>query len=302
VISGDEETSGDFTKWIVGEGKHLVDAEFAINTDAGGGEYKEQGNHRAFWIQTSEKLYQTYRLTARNKGGHSSVPRPDNAISDLSVAITRLAGHQFPVNLSETNRMAMRRSAALYPENVARDMLVMANNEFDASTVKRLSEYDPYFNAMLRTTCVPTQLSGGHAENALPREASVIVNCRIMPGTEAIEIENVITGLSDGLGVELEIVWDGVASDVSDIPEPMMEKIEALAEVNFGDVPVIPAMSTGATDGLFYRNTGTPVYGISGLFSKPGETGAHGLDEKIGVKEFHESVDFLNQVLRAMAE
>ncbi len=302
AISGNEETSGDFAKWLAGEGRQLADAEFAINTDAGGGEYDESGKRLALWVQTSEKLCQTYQLTTVNRGGHSSQPRPDNAIRDLAEAITRVGAHTFPVILNDTTRMALRRSATLYPEHVGEDMLALAENEGDLAAAQRLSDFDPGFNAMLRPTCVPTQLSGGHAENALPREANVTVNCRILPSTEAIEIEKVIAGLVDGLGVDIEIIYDGLASDVSVLPDALMEQIESLSEAHFGDIPVIPGMSTGAPDGLFFRNAGIPVYGISALFSKPGESGAHGLDEKIGIEEFHQSVEFLYQLLMTMAQ
>ncbi|MFT5140470.1 MAG: acetylornithine deacetylase/succinyl-diaminopimelate desuccinylase-like protein [Lysobacterales bacterium] len=302
AISGNEETSGDFANWLANEGRHLVDAEFAINTDAGGGEYDEKSKPLAFWVQTSEKIYQTYELKTSNKGGHSSVPRPDNAIRDLALAITKLTDHRFPVKLNRMTKLTFRRSAVLHPDDVAKDMLELADGNTDEDLVQRLSESDPYFNALLRTTCVPTLLSGGHAENALPREASVIVNCRIQPGTKPKEIESVIAGLVDGLGVEIGIQWDGLASDVSDLPDPLLEQLESLVESRFGNIPVIPAMSTGATDGLYFRNAGMPVFGVSGLFGLPGGSGAHGLNEKVGINEFHQSVDFMYDLLKMLAD
>jgi acetylornithine deacetylase/succinyl-diaminopimelate desuccinylase-like protein len=302
VISGDEETSQDFANWAATEEPQLAVAEYALNTDAGGGEYDEGGNPLAFWIQTSEKLYQTYQLTTRNSGGHSSQPRPDNAIRDLAIAITRLTDYQFPIQLNDTTRTAFRRSASLYDEEIARDMRILADNGDDAAAADRLSAADPAINATMRTTCVPTMLDAGHAENALPRDASVTVNCRILPGTPAVEIEKVIAGMVDGLGVEISIAYEGVASDVSDLPDAMLEQIETLVEEQWGQIPVIPGMSTGATDGLFFRNAGIPVFGMSALFSKPGSSGAHGLDEKIGITAFHESVEFWYQLLKLMAK
>jgi acetylornithine deacetylase/succinyl-diaminopimelate desuccinylase-like protein len=301
AISGDEETNGAVASWLANEGRDLIDAEFALNSDAGGGEYDEQGQRRAFWVQTSEKLYQTYRLTATNEGGHSSVPRPDNAIRDLAVAITRLSDYAFPVILGNGTRMALRRSAAFYPESVASDMLALADNENDAAAAQRLSAVDPGFNAILRTTCVPTMLSGGHAENALPRDASVTVNCRIIPGTPQTEIEQEIAGLVKDLNIGVETIFESVPSDASEIPDALMERIETMVGDRWGDIPVIPGMSTGATDGLFFRNAGIPVYGISALFSKPGESRSHGLDERIGIREFHESVEFWYQMLKVLA-
>ena len=143
---------------------------------------------------------------------------------------------------------------------------------------------------------------GGHAENALPREAVVTVNCRILPGTQAVEIEAVIAAMTDDLDIEIEVIWDGEASGPSRLPSELLEQVESLVEEQWGEIPVIPSMSTGATDGLFFRNTGMPVYGISGLFGNPGESGAHGLDEKIGIGEFHGSVEFLYRLLRALGD
>ena len=191
--------------------------------------------------------------------------------------------------------------ALLYPEHLAVDMRALADDEGNLQAAQRLSLADPMLNAVLRTTCVPTLLSGGHAENALPREASVTVNCRILPGTQAIEIERVLAGLISDLDVSIEILWDGMASDVSDLPDALLETIETLVEDRWGEIPVIPGMSTGATDGLFFRNAGIPVYGVSGMFSKPGHSGAHGLDEKIGVTEFHQAVEFWYQLLTTLA-
>jgi acetylornithine deacetylase/succinyl-diaminopimelate desuccinylase-like protein len=301
AISGNEETSGAFADWLANESNGLANAAYAINSDAGSGELDEDGRPRAFWVQTSEKLYQTYRLTARNRGGHSSVPRPDNAIADLATAITRLAGHRFPVALNSGTRMQLRRSAPLYDAGVADDMRALVEDESDLAAADRLAAWDPYFNAMMRTTCVPTLLQGGHAENALPRDASVTVNCRILPGVPAIEVERVIAGLVADLDIGIEVVWQGIASDVSPMPDALLEQIESLVEARWGEIPVIPGMSTGATDGLFFRNTGMPVFGISALFAIPGGSGAHGLDEKISVRAFHEAVVFWYQMLRTLA-
>lgn len=300
ALTGDEETDGDVALWFANEGRHLVDAEYAVNSDAGGGEYNEQGQPRAFWIQTSEKLYQTYLLTAKNEGGHSSLPRPDNAIQDLALAITRLANYQFPVILNDGTRMQLQRSAALHPQATARDMLALVENENDQAAAKRLSA-DSVFNATLHTTCIPTMLAGGHAENALPRDASVTVNCRILPGTKASEVEQIIAGLTDDLNIEVEAIYQGLPSAPSNLPDAFLESIETLVDEYWGDVPVIPSMSTGATDGLFYRNVGIPVYGVGAAFSKPGDNRSHGLDERVGIAEFHEAVAFWYDMIKTLA-
>jgi acetylornithine deacetylase/succinyl-diaminopimelate desuccinylase-like protein len=300
AITGDEEANGIVAKWFANEGRHLIDAEYAVNSDAGGGEYNEQGRPRAFWVQTSEKLYQTYVLTATNEGGHSSLPRPDNAIQDLALAITRLANHQFPVILNDGTRMQLRRSAALHPDQRASDMLALLENENDQAAAKRLSD-DIGFNAILHTTCTPTMLDGGHAENALPRDASVTVNCRILPGTNVADIEQVIAGLTDDLDIDISVIYQALPSPPSDLPDAFLESIENLVGERWGNVPVIPNMATGATDGLFYRNVGIPVYGVGAAFSKPGDGRAHGLDERVGIAEFHEAVAFWYELIKTLA-
>lgn len=301
AITGDEETTGATAQWLANEGKDLVDAEFAINSDAGGGQYTAQRERVAFFVQTSEKLYHTFSLTAANPGGHSSVPRPDNAIQELALAITRLAENPFPIMQSDTMRMSLRRSANLYPDDIADAMRALADDGQDQEAAAVLTGYAPYFNAQLRTTCTPTMLSGGHAENALPRKAVATVNCRIWPGVTAVEIEAHLAGLLEGLEIEIGTVSSSMPSPPSLMPPAFLAGLETLVEDQWEGVPIIPSMSTGATDGLFYRNAGMPVFGISGVFGRPGEYRAHGLDEKVGVREFHESVSFWYRMLRSLA-
>lgn len=148
-------------------------------------------------------MYQTYTLTASNPGGHSSIPGPENAIQELAVAITRLAERPFPIIISDSMEMQLRRSAPLYPEEIAKDMLALADDENDHAAAQRLAASDPIFNALLHTTCTPTMLSGGHAENALPRDAVLTLNCRILPGTTSGEIEADIREVLSGLNLEI---------------------------------------------------------------------------------------------------
>lgn len=301
AITGDEETTGATARWLANEGKHLVDAEFAINSDAGGGQYSSNRERVAFFVQTSEKLYHTFSLTASNPGGHSSVPRPDNAIAELALAITRLQENPFPIMHSDTMKMSLKRSASLYPDDIADAMRALADDANDKAAAAVLTGYAPYFNAQLRTTCTPTMLSGGHAENALPRRATATVNCRIWPGVTAEEVESHLAALMEGLPIEIGTVSSSMPSPPSVMPRTFLAGLESLVEAQWEGVPIIPSMSTGATDGLFYRNAGMPVYGISGVFGKPGEYRAHGLDEKVGVREFHESVSFWYRMLRDLA-
>jgi acetylornithine deacetylase/succinyl-diaminopimelate desuccinylase-like protein len=307
AITGDEETEMKMAAWFASEESGLLDAAYALNSDGGGGEYDEDRQPRAFWVQTSEKIYQTWELTVTNEGGHSSQPRPDNAIEDLARAITRIAENPFPIQLDDGMRMMYARAADLYPEPMRSDMRWLAT-ETDAEKVAtseaaaRMVAANPAYNAELRTTCTPTLLRGGHAENALPRDATVTVNCRILPTMPVAEVEARLRELVSDLDVDMTALWPHWEGPPSLMTPDFLEPVEALVEEHFGDIPVIPSMSTGATDGLFYRGAGVPVYGVAAIFEAPGENRAHGLDERVGIEEFHASVAFWYDLFRTLAE
>jgi acetylornithine deacetylase/succinyl-diaminopimelate desuccinylase-like protein len=296
LITGDEETKQKVAEWAATEGRPLVDAEFALNSDGGGGELGEDGQPHSFWVQTSEKRYHTFRLSTNNSGGHSSLPRPDNAINQLAHALVRIADHRFPVELTPGTRMMLERAARLETGQRAEDMLAVAERRDDLAAA-RLSEA-PFYNAILRTTCVATGVKGGHAENALPRQASATVNCRIIPGRTPAEVQSELERVVADAGVKFETIYESVASPPSPLPAALLESIESLVEERWPGVPVIPEMSTGTTDGLFFRNAGIPVYGVAGWFMKADEVRAHGLDEKIAVAQFHAGAEFWYRMLK----
>ena len=296
ALTGDEETEMKVIEWMTGEGLELIRADFAINSDAGGGELDEEGKPTAFWVQTSEKLYQTYRISASNSGGHSSLPRPDNAINQLSRALVRIADHQFPVELGVDTRMMLEREAHLSDPNTAEEILAVTQRQ-DPEAAQSLSR-DPVKNALLRTTCVVTQIEGGHAENALPRSASATINCRILPGTHSSDVETTLRQVVDDEEIVLKSIYAAVPSPASPLPGALLETIESLVDQQWPGVMVVPNMSTGATDGLYVRNAGIPVYGIGGWFMHPGEIRAHGLDEKISIKRFQEGSEFWYRMLK----
>jgi len=300
MITGDEETAGKVANWLATEGRELVDAEFALNSDAGGGEYNEDFQPIAFSVQTSEKVYQTYLLTTSNPGGHSSIPRPENAIVDLAQALVNIASYQFPVKISANTRLMFARSAALNTGQRAADMAELSRESFDPAAAERLSK-DPFMNAVLRTTCTPTELTGGHAENALPRAATATVNCRILPGTDPEEVRARLVELIDNPAVGIKSIYDALPSPPSVMPAALQESLEQLVEQHWPGVPVLPEMSTGATDGLFMRNAGIPVFGVAGWFMRPGDIRAHGLDEKIGIEEFHAGTEFWYRMLKTLS-
>ena len=301
VLTGDEETTGGGINHLVNERRDLVDAELALNTDSGGGVYDPNGEPQMFMVQTSEKLYQSYELEATNPGGHSSLPRPDNAIYQLVAALGRIEGHAFPTELNDGTRLFLERSAAFQHGDTGALMLAVAGESPDDDAARRLAASGPFFNATLRTTCVATMLSGGHVENALPRNAKATVNCRILPGHTPEETEAVLRRVIDDEGVSIRPTGVATPSDPSPWDADLMAPIEAIVQEMWPGTPVIPNMGTGATDGLYVRNAGIPVYALGAIFSAPGDVRAHGLDERVGVDEFHDAVEFWYRMLKTVS-
>jgi len=301
VLTGDEESTGNGIGHLTSERLDLIDAEFALNTDAGGGVYDDNGEPQAFNVQTSEKLYQSFELEATNPGGHSSVPRADNAIYSLVGALGRIAEHEFPPELNDGTRAFFERSAQFEHGETGQLMREVAQEPFDVGVAERLAADNAFSNATLRTTCVATQLQAGHAENALPRSARATVNCRILPGHTPDEIEAVLRGVVDDESISFRRLSDALPSNPSPWDEDVAARFDVLVSEMWPGTPVIPSMSTGATDGLWVRNAGIPVYGVSAVFERPGDIRAHGLDERIGVEEFHDAVEFWYRLLRSVA-
>ncbi len=301
VLTGDEESTGNGIDHLTSARRDLIDAEFALNTDAGGGRYDANGEPQAFDVQTSEKLYQSFELEVTNPGGHSSVPRPDNAIYGLVHALARIEAHEFPFELSDGTRAYFEKSAQFEHRDLRQSMMRLAGDELDEAAAERLAASDPYFNATLRTTCVATELTAGHAENALPRSARATVNCRILPGHSPDEVERTLRRVVDDRGVTFRRLDDAFPSEASPWNNEVASRFEVVVDELWPGTPVIPSMSTGATDGLWVRNAGIPVYGVSAIFEAPGDERAHGLDERIGVDEFHRAVEFWYRLLRSVA-
>jgi acetylornithine deacetylase/succinyl-diaminopimelate desuccinylase-like protein len=302
VITGDEETGAEGIKWLLREHRDLIDAEFALNSDAGGGELGEDGSHRSFSLQASEKMYTTFHMTTTNPGGHSSVPRPDNAIYDLARALTRIQAHTFPVQLDEVTRGYFRAMADTREGQDALDMRAVARDGgADADAAGRVSAESPYHNSVLRTTCVATRLEAGHADNALPRSATATVNCRIFPGVTAASVQAKLQEVVGNPGVTFTLVNTPTRSPASPLREDVMAPLRDLVDEIYHGVPIIPSMSTGATDGNYVRNAGIPTYGLSGIFAKPGQSRAHGLDERVPVKSFYEAYELWYKMVKRVA-
>jgi acetylornithine deacetylase/succinyl-diaminopimelate desuccinylase-like protein len=301
VLATDEEISdrnGLGITWLLKNHRPLIDAELALNEGAGVG----VKNGKPIWnaIQTTEKLFQSFWLEVRNSGGHSSQPRKDNAIYGLVAGLGRLEKLAFPVSLNATTRIYFEKMAAIETGQVAADMKALLAAKPDAAAVERLSAQPPY-NAQMRTTCVPTRLEGGHADNALPQLAKAMVNCRIVPGHRVADVQKAI----EGALADPKIVVTAVPRDTGSDPSPMNAEltaaIETLTKKYWPGVVVLPTMSAGATDGRFLRNAGIPTYGHSGVASDIFDVRAHGKDERVSTKAFYDEQQYLYELVKMVA-
>jgi acetylornithine deacetylase/succinyl-diaminopimelate desuccinylase-like protein len=297
-----EETPDTFNgvQYLIANHKDLLDAEFALNEGAGG-RLDAKGDRVSLGIQAGEKVYQDYTLEVTNKGGHSSVPLPDNAIYHLAAGLGRLSAYDFPVKLNDAVRANFERMAVIEGGESGAALAAVAKNPADAAAVKAVAK-DPIRNSMMRTTCVATMVNAGHAPNALPQRARANVNCRILPGEGVEAVRKALeTVVADP---QIKITALGAPSPVSP-PPPLSKKImgpvEQVSAKLWPGVPIVPTMATGATDGRFLVAAGVPTYGLSGMFSEADGNGAHGLNEKIRVRSLYEGRDFLYEVVKLYA-
>ena len=290
---GDEETRQDSTV-LIARHEWVRNSEYAINTDAGGGALSEAGRPLAYFVQVAEKSYASFRITARNPGGHSSVPRADNAIYALAAGLARLQAHVWPVQANDLTRSFFRTAGQVETAPIAAALTRFAADPSDAAALAEIRAAPDYAN-MIATTCVATMLSAGHAENALPQRAEATVNCRIFPGTSR---DGVAATLGELFGAEMtvELIGDYPQAQVSPLRADVTAAITASVHRRYPGVPVAPMLIAGATDALIYTNAGIPTYGTSGVFSVPGEGFAHGLNEKIRVASFYAGVDHVHDL------
>ena len=293
---GDVPSNGAY--WIVNNKPELVKAEFGIN-EGGGGELRN-GKPVLHRIQVAEKMYTTYELEVRDVGGHSSVPTKTNPVYALSAALDRLGAYQFPVKLADVTQTYFARSAPLATGQLAEDMRAVGTGKPDQAAIDRLSA-NPFYNAQLRTTCVATMVNAGHAENALPQSAKATVNCRILPHDDPADIDRQLKQVLANDKISVRYINKPLASPASPLNGDLVKTVEALTQQTWG-VPVIPAMSTGATDSRFMRNAGIPMYGVSGLFTEPADLRTHGLDERIEIARLYDGREFLYRLVKGVAE
>ncbi len=299
-FSGDEETSASSAIEVAGKHRALIDAEFALNSDAGGGVLREEDEKPAvFLVQGAEKTYATFELTLRNPGGHSSRPTPDNAIYDLADALKRVQAIQWPVMSNEWTLSNLRAVAKATRGPVGDALKAFVANPRAGAAADMLAAA-PEYVGLTRTTCVATMLKAGHAENALPQSATATVNCRIFPGT-SVETVRATLQQAAGKNVSMKTLDQPSASDASPMRKDVMDSIQRVVHRRYPGLPVVPYMSAGATDGKYFRAVGIPVYGFSFLFGKESEDFSHGLNEKIRVDEFYRSLEDWHALLMDVA-
>jgi acetylornithine deacetylase/succinyl-diaminopimelate desuccinylase-like protein len=301
AFTGDEETLGRTATALVREHRSLIDAEFALNSDAGGGTLDEgTGAPQSYGLQTAEKTFASFTLTARNPGGHSSQPRPDNAIYDLMDALSRVRAHQFPVMWNDTTLASLRAAGAATPGPIGAAMTRFAAKPGDRRAAATLSA-SPFHIGQIRTTCIPTLLEAGHADNALPQRAVATVNCRIFPGVAIAEIQARLQRLA-GAAVAVTPLSDTyIASDASPLRPDVLAAVTRAVHASYPGVPITPSMAVGATDGVFYRAAGIPTYGVGEVFIKDSDDFTHGLDERMPVASFYNGLTHWRVLIETLA-
>jgi acetylornithine deacetylase/succinyl-diaminopimelate desuccinylase-like protein len=309
ALTADEE-GGKFNgaDWLVQQHRDLVDAAFVINPDSGGVEL-DHGRTVVADVEATEKVYSDYQITAINRGGHSSIPRPDNAIYELTTALNRLAAYSFPFELNEVTRTYFKNLAERDTGQTADDMRAILASPPDAAAAARLSA-EPSFSSNFRTTCVATRLSGGHANNALPQTAQANVNCRIFPGHSPEEIRQQLISVFGDPALTVKYVSDaGVVSDTAPErkamapPAPIKEVFDPLTRITqqiWPGTPVTPVMENGASDSIYFAQAGIPCYGYSAIALERDDDRAHGQDERLPVDSYWKSLDFFYAFSKAL--
>jgi acetylornithine deacetylase/succinyl-diaminopimelate desuccinylase-like protein len=299
-FSGDEETAMATAEDTAKNHRDLIDAEFALNADAGGGVLDENTGKALYYsFQTAEKTYADFMLTARNPGGHSSLPRDDNAIYELADALSKVRAYKFPPAWNDTTIASFKQSGVTHGGPLGAALLKFAARPGDPAAVAVI-EKDPSVVGQIRTTCVATMLSGGHAENALPQTAAANVNCRIFPG---VKVEDVRLTLQNVVGptVDVKLVRPALSSDPSPLRDDVVKAVTRAVHKIRPGVPVVPVQASGATDSLLFRAVGIPSYGVDGNFMKSSDDFSHGLNERLSVKSFYDSLDYWHALLKELA-
>ncbi len=299
ALTADEEGGpSNGVEWLVKNHRDLIDAEFCVNSDAGGGDIKN-GQRRFMGLSAAEKVFLSFKLEVTNPGGHSSLPTKDNAIYHLADGLSRLDKFDFPVHLFDVTRAYFERTAPFSTGQTAADLKAVIANPNDSAVVARLSASTLY-NALLHTTCVATMLSAGHAENALPQTATAVVNCRLLPVDKPADVERTLNTVLADPKIAVTVMTPAKPSEFAPINPQVTAAVTAATTKNFPGLPVIPSMETGATDAIYLRGEGIPTYGVGGIFNDEDDIRAHGRDERVMVKSFYDAVNFMYDVITTL--
>ena len=300
VFTGDEETGQETVQDLLARHRDLVDAEYALNGDGGGGTLAEDDGHPvSYGLQTAEKTYASFELAVRNPGGHSSLPRKDNAIYELADALKAVQTYRFPVMWNDTTLTSFRITGAATSGPLGEAMRHFAADPRDAAAAEVLWN-SPSDVGATRTTCVATMLKAGHAENALPQSATATVNCRIFPGVKVDDVKAELQRLA-GAGVTITTLGHPLASEVSLLRPDVVAAVTKAVHARHPGVPVTPYQESGGTDGLYFRAVGIPTYGVGETFIKDSDVFIHGLDERVPVKSFYDGLEHWYVLLKEIA-
>ncbi len=310
ALTADEEGGkSNGVDWLLKNHRELVDAEFALNADAGG-VVTEKGKPFVVAMGASEKLYADYELEVTNPGGHSSLPRPENAIYQLSDALVKLQQYKFPFELNDVTREFFAQTSKVQTGQTAADMLAVTKTPPDQAAIERLSK-DPFYNSTMHTTCVATRLAAGHANNALPQRATANVNCRILPGHSRDEILGDLTKIFDDPKVSVTYVNNGmkvISGDREKAALPpvkllpaVMDPLQKISGEMWPGAPVVPEMGTGASDGVYTNPAGIPTYGVCGLAIDVDDDRSHGRDERLPIESYYNGAIFYYRYVKAVA-
>ena len=301
ALTAGEEGGGGYNgvEWLLENHRDLVNCAFVLNADAGGVE-ERAGKRVLYAVQAAEKIYQSYRLEVKGPGGHSSLPGKENTIYRLAAGLLRLSKYEFPVKLNPITRGYFEKSAQLTTGPDAAAMKGVLKEPPDEQAVKELSQ-SPFYNALLRTTAVATMLEAGHAENALPQTARATINCRLLPGESPDELLKTLKSVLADEQISVTPLEPAKPSEPSPLTPEVMEAIERAKEKLWPGLPVVPEMETGATDSVHFRRLGIPGYGITGTGNDVDDNRMHGKDERMGVQDFYEGLEFEYQLIKAIA-
>jgi acetylornithine deacetylase/succinyl-diaminopimelate desuccinylase-like protein len=302
ALTADEEGgTANGVDWLLKNHRPVIDSEYCLNTDGGDFDSRD-GKPFVVKVAAGEKKYSAIRLETRNRGGHGSLPRKDNAIYEMAQALARLSTFQFPVELTEVTRAQLLGLARIETGQRASDMRTVAASPEDQVAASRLSS-DENLNALLRTTCVATEIQGGHAENALPQHVKAVLNCRILPDSDP---ESVLQSIKKAVADDqVEIGWETIDAKrypSSPLRPELMKAVDTVVQQMWPGVTVMPSLMLGASDGKYLRGNGIPTYGVPGTFIDEHDVRSHGKDERLGVKQFYDGVDFYNNLLKVIAK